>query len=113
MTESIGQMLTTRCCDVIAFYLSEAETEAYPYAVYEISATEYRTKDGVYKITAEPRIRIYDRDFDTAQAKADAIRNALETPADGQYIVRYLSGSKECVDGVWSLELVYFVKQTS
>lgn len=113
MIESIGEMLTTRCAGVLPFYLSEAETESYPYAVYELTATEYRTKDGVYKYTAEPVIRVYDKDFDMAQAKVDLIRAALETPVDGQYVIRFRNCSKNCVDDVWNIELVYFVKQTS
>lgn len=112
MTESIGEMLVTRVGSIVPLYLAEAETETYPYAVYELTATQYRTKDGVYKITAEPRIRIYDTDFDTADAKATAIRAAVEISSE-QYIVEFRSVNKDCVDDVWVIELVYFVKQTS
>ena len=112
MTESIGEMLVTRVGLVVPLFLAEAATEAYPYAVYELTATQFRTKDGVYKITAEPRIRIYDTDFDTADTKATAIRAAVEISSD-QYIVEFRSVSKDCVDGVWVSELVYFVKQVS
>ena len=112
MTESIGTMIVTRVGSTIPLYLAEAETKTYPYAVYEMTAEEYRTKDGVYKITAEPRIRVYDKDFDVADAKAVAIRTALEIASD-QYIVQFRSQNKNCTDGVWEIELVYFVKQVS
>lgn len=113
MTESIGIKLTDLCKDIIPFYLSEAETEAYPYAVYEQTVEEFRTKDGVYKITADSYIRVYSKSFDEAQAKADQIRAALDGSPDGQYVIRHRTTSKDCVEDVWVIELLYFVKQTS
>lgn len=113
MTESIGTKLTTLCAGIVPFYLSEAETEAYPYAVYEQTVEEFRTKDGVYKITADSYIRIYSKSFDEAQAKADLIRTALDGSSDGQYVIRHRTTTKDCVEDVWVIELLYFVKQTS
>ena len=113
MTESIGEKLTTLCGSLVPFYLSEAETESYPYAVYEQTTQEFRTKDGVYKITADSYIRIYSKSFDEAQAKADLIRSALDNSQDGQYIIRHRTTTKECMEDVWVIELLYFVKQTS
>lgn len=113
MTESIGIRLTTLCSGILPFYLSEAETESYPYAVYEQTTQAWRTKDDVYQITAESVIRIYDQDFDSAQAKANLVKAALDGNTDGQYIIRHRSTSKDCTDGVWAIELNYYVKQTS
>ena len=112
MTESIGEMLVSRVGSIVPLYLAEAGTDNYPYAVYELTATSYRTKDGVYKITAEPRIRVYDKNFDTADAIAAQIRAAVEVTSE-QYVVECRSVNKDCVDGVWSIELVCFVKQVS
>ena len=58
MTESIEHRLTDLCELILPFYLSEAATGSYPYAVYEQTTQEFRTKDGVYKITAESTIKI-------------------------------------------------------
>ena len=113
MTESIGVKLTTLCGDIVQFYLAEAETESYPYAVYEQTVQEFRTKDGVYKITADSYIRIYSKSFDEAQTKADLVRAALDSNPDGQYVIRHRTTSKDCVEDVWVIELLYFVKQTS
>ena len=113
MTESIGTKLTSLCKNVCPFFLAEAETESYPYAVYEQTSQEWRTKDGVYQITADSVIRVYDKVFDSAQQKADAIRAALDANADGQYIIRHRSTTKDCQEGVWSIEMNFFVKQTS
>lgn len=113
MTESIGVKLTALCGDIVPFYLAEAETEAYPYAVYEQTTQEFRTKEGVYKITADSYIRIYSKSFDEAQAKADLVRAALDNNPDGQYVIRHRTTNKDCVEDVWVIELLYFVKQTS
>ncbi len=113
MTESIGVKLTALCGDIVPFYLAEAETEAYPYAVYEQTTQEFRTKEGVYKITADSYIRIYSKSFDEAQAKADLVRAALDNNPDGQYVIRHRTTNKDCVEDVWVIELLYYVKQTS
>lgn len=113
MTEAIGTKLTTLCKDIVKFYLSEAETESYPYAVYEQTVQEFRSKDGVYKATAESTIRVYSNDFTEAQTKATAIRAALDDYSTGGYVIKFLRQNKDCTEGVWALELVYYVKQTS
>ncbi len=112
MIESIGTMITTTCGSILPFYLSEAETESYPYAVYEHTLREWRDKDGVYQITAEGTIRVYSKDFDEAQQKADQIKTALESVADDQYVIRPITTNKDCTEDVWVIELSYFVKQT-
>lgn len=113
MTESIGKQLTTLCAGIVPFFLAEAETESYPYAVYDQTTQEWRSKDGVYQITADSIIRVYDKDFDRAQARADAIKAALDGNVDGQYIIRHRSTNKDCQEGVWSIEMNYYVKQIS
>lgn len=118
MIESIGEMLTNVCKNIVPFFLSEAQTESYPYAVYEYTPQEFRTKDGIYKITTDVYIHVYSVDVHEAEAKAAAIRSALESYCDsaynnGQYILRLQATSETCTEGVWQIELQYFVKQTS
>lgn len=113
MTESIGIKLTTLCGGLLPFYLSEAEVKQYPYAAYEQTVQEFRTKDGVYKITADCYIRVYSEDADQAMDKADAIRSVLDNDADPKYVIRFQSSNTTCLDNVWTVELQYFVKQTS
>ena len=113
MTESIGTKLTTLCGEIVPFYLSEAETKAYPYAVYNQTVQAFSTKEGVYKYVAESTIRVYSKDFDEAQTKADAIVAALDGNTDTDYLIKFLRRSKECDEDVWSIELVYYVKQTN
>lgn len=116
MIETIGIMLTDVCKDIIQFYLAEAETESYPFAVYDPTIQEFRTKDGVYKITSDCYIRVYSDDADQALEKAAAIRAALDSytgePDDvGKYVIRHQSTTQSCTEGVWQIELQYFVKQ--
>lgn len=111
MIESIGVHLTSLCEDILPFYLSEGEHEGFPYAVYSQTVQEWRDKDGVYQITSESTIDVYSDDFDAAQTAASAIRAALDGEPDGEYILRHRTTTKSCVDGVWDIELVYFVKQ--
>jgi len=118
MTESIGIMLTNVCKGIVPFFLSEAQTESYPYAVYEYTPQEFRTKDGIYKITADVYIRVYSEDADDAEAKAAAIKEALDAYCgtaynNGQYILRLQATTESCTEGVWQIELQYFVKQTA
>ena len=113
MTESIGTKLTTLCEGIVPFYLSEAETKAYPYAVYSQTVEAFSTKDGVYKYVAESVIRVYSKDFDEAQTKADAVVAALDGNTDTAYHIKFLRKSKECDEDVWHIELVYYVKQTN
>lgn len=113
MTESIGTKLTSLCEGIVPFYLSEAETKAYPYAVYEQTVQAFSTKDGVYKYVAESTIRVYSKDPREAQTKADAIVAALDGNADVNYQIKFLNRSKRCIEDVWYIELVYYVKQTN
>ena len=118
MIESIGKMLADVCKATLPFFLSEAQTKAYPYAVYEYTPQEFRTKDGVYKITADVYIRVYSEDVNDAETKAAALVSALDsfdgdaTHNGGQYIIRCQATSETCVENVWQIELQYFVKQT-
>jgi len=116
MIESIGIMLTDVCKDIIPFYLSEAETESYPYAVYEYSPQIFRTKEDIYKITADAYVRVYSEDAEEAESKADALKVALDSyedsvENDGRYVVRHQATTETCIEGVWQVELLYFVKQ--
>lgn len=116
MTETIGIMLTGVCKGIVPFYLFEAETEAYPYAVYEMTTQEFRTKDGVYKITADVYIRVYSDDADVAIQKSDLIKAALDAYTGapdhvGQYVIQHQLTNRACTEGVWEIELQYFIKQ--
>jgi len=116
MTETIGIMLADVCKPILPFYLAEAEVDSYPYAVCEQTIQEFRTKDGVYKITSDCYIRVHSDDPDEALAKANQIKAALDSytgfPFDvDKYVIRHQGTTQDCTEGIWQVELQYFVKQ--
>lgn len=116
MRESIGTTLQTLCgaqTEPITLYLSEAESEGYPYAVYEADYVPYYDKDGVYKIVGDVSVRGYSKDHTEAQAVADAIDNLiLANFSSGGFTVRQLSQlKKECLQETWSVGYQYRITQ--
>lgn len=113
MNEKIGKYLTSLCEEIVPFYLSEAETKTYPYAVYEQTVQTFYTKDGVYKFTADSYIRVYSKDFDEAQAKVELIQAAIAAHVDSAFVIQQRAINRNCVNSLWVIELLYFVKQTN
>lgn len=114
MTNTIGQALKTAIGGIIPLYLYEAETESYPYAVYDLTSTEYFDKDGrVYKITGEVGLDVVAKDFGTAQAKVDAIKAAIADLGPSHRVGNTQALTPECVEGVWILSLQFTIIQHS
>jgi hypothetical protein len=116
MKENIGSTLQTLCMSQqtpILLYLSEAESEAYPYAVYEADYTPYYDKDGVYKIVADVTVRGYSKDHVEAENLASSIDELiLANFASGGYTVRQVSQlKKECLQETWSVGYQYRITQ--
>lgn len=116
MTENIGQRLLDLCGAAetpIVLYLSEAESEDYPYAVYDADYVPYYDKDGVYKVVGDISVRAYAKKAATAQEVADAINAIVLTNfSTGGYTVRQLSQlKKECLQETWSVGYQYRITQ--
>ena len=116
MKENIGSTLKTLCAGQqkpITLFLSEAESEDYPYAVYDADYTPYYDKDGVYKIVAEVSVRGYSKDHVEAETLASAIDDLiLSSFASGCYTVRQVSQlKKECLQETWSVAFQYRITQ--
>ena len=99
--------------DSIRLFLSEAECEDYPYAVYEADYTPYYDKDGVYKIVGDVTIRAYSKDSSEAETLAASIDTLiLANFASGGYTVRQLSQlKKDCLQETWSVAYTYRITQ--
>ncbi len=116
MTENIGKRLLDLCSAAetpIVLYLSEAESEDYPYAVYDANYVPFYDKDGVYKIVGDIEVKAYAKKAETAQEIADAIDALVLTnfSTDG-YTVRQLSQlKKECLQETWSVGYQYRITQ--
>lgn len=116
MKENIGSTLKTLCEAAetpITLYLSEAESDSYPYAVYEADYTPSYDKEGVYKVVGDITVRAYARKSSDAQEVADAIDDIiLSNFASGAYTVRQTAQlKKDCLQETWSVGYQYRITQ--
>ena len=92
--------------------LSEDEIDSYPYVTFELPV-EYRyTKDGAYRIAGSLTIRSVSDDFD----QADGLRATIDAAIAGgfggpTYSARLTDVRKDCMDGIWVIELDYILNQ--
>lgn len=114
MKEQIGEKINEIISPIVPFFLSEAEVEHYPFSVYEQTVTPSFTKDGVYKFRSTAKISIVSDDFDEADAIANAVIDAIaEEMHDDKYSSLLSSVDKDCIEGVWTIELNYILNQRS
>ena len=116
MTESLRtqlvSLLTTAKVDV---RLSEDETKEYPFVTYEMTVNPVRDKDGVCKYVGETYVRIVSDKFSEADTIRETVESAIGTGMGygAQYSSRLISCDKDCVNGVWTIELYYNLAQYS
>ena len=92
--------------------LSEAETEEYPYVVFDITSSPLRDKAGVWGFSGDTKIRIVGDDIFNVEPLLDDIEDAISSEmSDGVFSSKLIDTSKECVDGIWTIELNYTLKQ--
>ena len=91
--------------------LSEDEIDSYPYVTFELPVTYQYTKDGAYKITGNLTIRSVSDDFDQADELRDGIETAIEEGFTGSYTARLTDVRKDCMDGIWVIEMDYILNQ--
>jgi hypothetical protein len=114
MTENLrAQLVSLLTTAGVNVRLSEDETKEYPFVTYEMTVTPVMDKDGVYKFVGETYIRVVSEDFDEAdQIRAD-VEAAIELGMGygAAYSSRLINSNKDCVNGVWTLELYYSLTQ--
>lgn len=114
MVENIGIALVSLCtAEDIDIYLSEAECETFPYAVYDADYTPSYDKDGIYKIVGDITVNAYSKDYSEAQELAESINTLiLDNFASDGYTVRVLSQlKKDCQQETWSVTYEYRITQ--
>lgn len=112
MTDSLRAKLVYTCREICPMVLSEDETKVYPYAVYDITSTAQMDKDGVYAFFGETVIRVVSNVKSEADSTAAAIQSAVESAfRDGSS--NFVPGdfSKDCQEGIWTIEMNYTLKQ--
>ena len=96
--------------DIVPAYLAEAETDEYPFLVYNYTAKPILTKNGPEGLEAYLTADIVADVFETAEDKAGAVAAAVRINMS-EYGVIPQSLSRNCTDGVWEIELVWTVRQ--
>ena len=112
MTDSLRAKLVYACRNICPMVLSEDETKVYPYAVYDITSVAQRDKDGIYAFFGDTTIRVVSNQKSEADATATSIQSAVETAfRDGKS--NFVPGdfSKDCQEGIWTIEMNYTLKQ--
>ena len=114
MTESLRtQLVSLLTAAGVEVRLSEDEAKEYPFATYEMTVNPVMDKDGVCKFVGETYIRVVSEDFDEADQIRANIEDAIAAGM-GQgttYSSRLINSNKDCVNGVWTLELYYSLTQ--
>ena len=112
MTDSLRDRLAYACKDVCVLALSEDEDTNYPYAVYDMTSTPMRDKDGVYGYSGDTKIRVVSNDPDEVDTLAASIQSAIATGMhDEAFFSRQDDFNKECTGGIWIIEMNYTLKQ--
>lgn len=110
--DRIGKALVAAVRDIVPISLYEAETDAYPYAVYEHSPEYFRTKDGVYKIVSSLPVTVYGKTFSDTRPLADKVEEAvLAAMNDETFRTFTVSRSDTCVEGIWRSEIRFQITQ--
>lgn len=92
--------------------LSEDEIDSYPYVTFELPTEVRYTKDGPYKIVGNLTIRSVSDDFDEADSLRSGIEAAISEGFVGPtYTARVTDVRKDCMDGVWVIEIDYILNQ--
>lgn len=96
----------------ISIELSEAETDKYPYVTYEMTVNPIRDKDGIRGYSGITVVRAISDDFDEADGLADEVIEVIgDTMMDATFSSRLTAVEKDCVNGVWTIELNYTLRQ--
>lgn len=113
MTEFLRTTLVSALRNAgVTLVLSEAETKIYPFVTYEMTVNPIRDKDGVHGYTGLTTIRVVSDDTDQVDEIRAIVEDAIETSMrNDTYSNRLTAIDKDCLDGVWTIELSYTFRQ--
>lgn len=109
--ETIGRAFEYAVSDIDApTYLAEAESDEYPYIVYNQNIITVRTKDGVQAYSSNLTATIYAADPNTAEDLAEDVAYAVS-----HYMTSYSvfpeTLNRNCTNGIWEFELTWIIRQ--
>ena len=110
--DKIAQKIIEIANAVVPTYLSEAQTESYPYGYYTQRVLPQYTKDGIAGYSSQTTLTIVSDDFDEADNLANTVNGELLSQLhDLNYSARLVNYDKNCIDNVWQMVLYYEIKQ--
>lgn len=113
-SEGISKLLHDTLQGIVPLYFAEAETNSYPYAVYDHIITPHFTKDGIYKITSDCTITIFAEDEDTCVEKAGLVEAAISSDMNsGSFSAQLRSTQEGCDNKIWTYEMNYLITERS
>ena len=112
MTDALREKLVYTCRNVIHLDLSEAEVNTTPYAVFDMTTTPLADKDGVYGYEGDTDIRIVGTSLDALETLRAGIEGAIASEMrSDSFFSRLDDVNEECVEGQWTIELTYTLRQ--
>ena len=112
MTDSLREKLVNTCAPVAPLYLSETELDSYPYVVYDMTTDPVITKDGIAGYKGDTSIRIVGQDLEALDTIRAGIESAISLGMHDSFFGSNLTEiTKECDNGIWTIELTYTLKQ--
>ena len=112
MTDALREKLVYVCANAADLYLSETEKDSYPYVVYDMTTTAQMTKDGISAFIGDTKIRVVGQVLENLDTTRAAIESAIASGMHDTQFSSYLRDvTKECVDGIWTIEMNYTLKQ--
>lgn len=76
MINTIAEKVVSSLRGIVPIWMDEKTTRS-PYAVYEMDVAPSYTKGGIYKYSGTLDIKLYGKTFDTVDAIADDVRDAI------------------------------------
>lgn len=112
MRDRIGIEFTSRVAPLVPLSLVEAETEEYPYAVYNIDTETVMSKDGVHHLSASVSLDIVSDDFEQANNIAHSVSEVMGPfNQDGDMVAALRDTSVNCYEGIWIITQNYRINQ--
>lgn len=112
MTDALREKLLYTCRNVIHLDLSEAEVNVKPYAVFDMTTAPLIDKDGVYGYEGDTSIRIVGTSIDELETLRAGIEGAIASEMrSDSFFSRLDDVVEECVEGQWTIELTYTLRQ--
>ena len=109
--DTIGKAFETAVAGIAPAYLSEAETDEYPFIVYDSMISTRLGKDGILAYDSSLRAVIVADDPNVAENIADAVALAVKTDMREAYGVYPETLDRTCNSGIWQIDLTWTIRQ--